>query len=344
VTTSRLLAAMALATLALFVGPSTGFAASTKSPTVVLAQPSGSPGDLVDATLEHWPTGLVTVSVCGNEARRGSQDCDLRSAFSVNMPAGGDMRIRVSLVRPPGSCPCVVRAATTTNATVRLAPIVLNGVPAGAAPPPAAVSVAADGLAVHARVLDGTSSWTSVFGAATSRTLRLTIDNRGVSDTPPLRIIGGVGRDATSGEGFASRLIPPLAGGEHRTVTIPVEMSVPAFGDYVVFGTIYGLDAPVTFRADTDNDPWALELAIPVLLLVGAQLARRRERCRAAREPASLPVLEVPRAEPTEIVLDPLPECSPDVGDRDEERYPTPSYDSRDRETTPAATVAGTLV
>ena len=104
-----------------------------------------------------------------------------------------------------------------------------------------------------------------------------------------LRIVSQVGR-----AGGVSAPIPPatiasLAPGERRTVTLPFEIDAPVFGRYVVTGSVYGLAAPVTFRASTSNDPWALELAPAVFLLVLAQFVRKRERVskRALEEDAT---------------------------------------------------------
>ena len=121
----RVLGALLLGALLLvataIVAPSlvSGAGAAAPEPTLVLGAAEGQIGDLVPVTLEHWPAGLVTLSVCGNNGGRGSQDCDLRSAFTLNMPPGGGMRARVVLVQPPTDCPCVIRASTVTNELVR---------------------------------------------------------------------------------------------------------------------------------------------------------------------------------------------------------------------------------
>jgi hypothetical protein len=330
----RLFGALVFAGIAVLAPSGPGYAAGrVPTPTLVVGVSSGKLGDLVPAALEHWPAGLLTVSVCGNAGRRGSEDCDLRSAFTVNMPAGGGTRVQVALVRPPVDCPCVVRAATQTNEIVRVAPVAIDGVPEGSGTPPAATSVAAGGLVVRARIVDD-GSLTDAFGVGVTRTLRLTLDNRGPSATPPLQVTGGVGRDVESGEAFSSRQLATIPAGARRTITIPIELSTPAHGDYAVFGTVYGLDAPVRFHRGTSADPWALELAVPLLVLVVARVVRRRERRRAAESIA---------AATPELVLEPFPDCSPEVGNGDEGRYPSPSYDPHDRPSQ-TATHAASLV
>ena len=177
------------------------------------------------------------------------------------------MRARVLLVQPPTDCPCVIRASTVTNELMRDAPVTIVGIPTGPAPAPAATSVSAQGVTARAEVIDD-DSWTDAFGVGVTRTLRITLHNRGQSATPSLEIGGGVGRSVEHGESFRTRDMGSLAPGARRSVDIPISLSTPAHGDYVVFGTVYGLDAPVQFRAEATNDPWALWLLLPVSLVV----------------------------------------------------------------------------
>ena len=334
-TARRLLGALVCVGALLAPGAAGAAGAMTESPTLVANALNGQVGDLVPLTLEHWPTGLVTVSVCGNAGARGSQDCDLRSAFTLNMPPGGGMRARVRLVQPPVDCPCVIRAATSTNDLVRDVPIEIVGVPMGTAPPPAATSVSAAGLTARARVLDD-GSWTDAFGVGVTRTLRVTLHNRGPSATPTLDVGGAVGRSVENGESFSTREVGKLAPGARRTVDVPISLSTPAHGDYVVYGTVYGLDAPVRFRAETANDPWALWLLVPLALIVVARILRRRERARRRDAEVGTP----PQTPRTEIVLEPFLQCSPEVGDGDQGRYPSHSYDPDDPRREPAASAA----
>jgi hypothetical protein len=232
----------------------------------------------------------------------------------------------------------VIRAATVTNELVRTAAVTIAGVPSGIAPAPAAMSLSADGVTARARVLDD-ESWTDAFGVGATRTLRVTLQNRGQSATPPLEIGGGVGRGVEDGASFTTREVGRLAPGARRTVDVPISLSAPAHGDYVVFGTVYGLDAPVRFRARTANDPWALFLAVPLVLVVVARILRRRERARKAEADAAA-ISVAPAGPATEIVLQPFPDCSPEVGDGDRGRYPSHSYDPNDPRREPAASAA----
>lgn len=121
------------ASVAPFVPPVTVAAAQTEAggePTARL-QTMESPGGVVTnhIRLEGWrPGSSVTVSICGNGARRGSQDCDLMGAKGVAIPPGGAASLAMRL-QPPMPCPCVIRVVAANNDLLGAFPIELPGVP-----------------------------------------------------------------------------------------------------------------------------------------------------------------------------------------------------------------------
>jgi hypothetical protein len=121
-------------------------------------------------------------------------------------------------------------------------------------------------------------SWYGPLGGPARRTLVLTIANHGTSTLNGLRFVASAGHGRDSASPVAARSLAPIAAGATHVVRLPLDLSAPAFGNYVVFGSVYGLDAPVPFSAKASNEPWGLELLLPLLLLVLAQLARSRER------------------------------------------------------------------
>jgi hypothetical protein len=106
-------------------------------------------------------------------------------------------------------------------------------------------------------------------------------------------------------------------------VRVPVELLAPAWGDYSVFGTVYGPATPVRFSAGTSNEPWGLELALPLLLLVGARIVRRSERKRRETQMALAAAAPL-AADPGHALLQ---ESSPAVGSSDDEGLESPAYD-----------------
>ena len=261
-----------MAALAAFAGLLSGPAAGAASPrpTFVVAPASGGVGDVVQTTFDHWPAGLATIAVCGNGAPGSTAGCDLRSAYTVNVPAGGFALAWVVLLQPPAPCPCVVRVWTSDGSVTRNAPVDIAGVPVAPAPPVPATSTSADGISVDVRVHDRSSAWSAAVGLPLSAELEVTVRNSGQSATPALHLGGGVGRSRGGGDPFPTRTIGPIAPGTARMLRIPVDISGPSWGNYVVYGTLFGLDRQLQFERKTSGDPWALELAIPVLILLYA--------------------------------------------------------------------------
>jgi hypothetical protein len=258
----------------------------------VVSQQAGALGDVVAVTLDGWRASVATVSVCGNSARRGSRDCDLIAAEDVKLSPMEPSTVELRLTRPPVGCPCVIRVSDAGEDTVRTVPIALDGVPLEPQPliDPAS---ARDVLRVSARLLDRGApwpeAWLPAFAGVARRTLLLTMENRGGETITGIRVNVVVGRSRNRGTPVASRRVAPLAAGEHRAIRIPVELDAPAWGDYVVYGTVSGASASRPFATTTTSDPWALELMLPLLLLAAAQFARRRARARRRAEVRSEP-------------------------------------------------------
>lgn len=284
---------------------------------VSLSAPTATPGDEIVVRLDGWHPGVATLSTCGNAATRGSRDCDLLGAQSVKIEPDGATLYDFRVTRPPIGCPCVIRASTPAGRETALAPIALVEVP-DAAPVSDASSATANGIDVAARLRVPASSWPAswfpAFAGPAPRTLVVTVENRNPAEITDLRVSAVVGRDHRSGTPVATRAVGPLAAGARRRISIPVDLPTPTFGDYVVYGDVSGGNIAEPFTTETSNDPWGLELLLPVALLLAAQVLRRRARSRRER-----------------AVVEPLPpsfqECSPEVGADAEERSPWSAYD-----------------
>jgi hypothetical protein len=241
----------------------------------------------------------VTVQVCGNAARRGSQDCDNISARSVPVSDGRSVQFIYTVSTPPVGCPCVLRASTSNSDVVRAAPIDVIGVPSGVQLEPVGGPADASLVSVRAKVADQDlhwpESWYPRFGADAKKDLVVTIVNASDAPVIGLRVVGQVGRKRGSGEPLAKAVGGAVLPGESRRVVVPFDVSAPVWGEYVVSGTVYGAASPIPFRTETSNDPWGLEVAVIVFVLVLVMLARRRER-RAKREAANASILWVPAA------------------------------------------------
>jgi len=280
-------------------------------------------GTSVVVTLEGWDTRVALISVCGNDARRGSRDCALGASNTVAVGADGRGVVDLPITAPPVGCPCVIRVADAFGeGTVRTIPIAIGDFAETTAP--LTDDPGTDGIAVVARLRSSArswpASWFAAFAGPAEQTLVLVVSNGGTTEVAGLRVAAVVGRDRRSGELVAGKELAPLKPGERRRVLMPVRLPAPSFGDYVVYGTVSNLNGALTsFSAETSNDPWALWLVVPAALLVVARLLRRHEKRRAA---VSRPAVQTPRV----IVIPPLPQSSPDVGASSDWRWATPSY------------------
>jgi hypothetical protein len=309
----------ALLLLPAVTGPAVWSAARAEaSPTLQLSVAAADPGDQIVVRIEGLDGAVATLATCGNAGRRGSPDCDLLGAQSVKIEPSQPTLMDFTVTRPPVDCPCVVRAATASDRQVVTAPIAVEGVPDGG-PIVDPASVTRASLHVDAKVATRPrgfpASWASAFAGSAARLLVVTVDNRG-DETRDVRVSAVVGRNRSSGEPLASRHTA-VPGHTRRQITVPFDLPAPAFGDYVVYGDVSSGNDGITFSAAADNDPWALELLIPIALLVLAQCIRWRTR--AARSRARVPA----DAAPDES----FGESSPEVGAGAEERSPSPTYD-----------------
>jgi sortase A len=285
---------------------------------------SVSPGEDVKVFLSGWPQGVVTASACGNNAQRGSTDCDQIGGGSTRVGTSGTETLVTTVLAPPVGCPCVIRATTATGDVVRTAPIDIVGVEQGVNLPPVSQLPDPSALHVRAEIRDANiplpESWYPPFAGPTKRVLVLTMTNSSSADIAGLRVAGAVGHHkAAEGEPIAASIdsIPP---GATRRVRVPFDVGAPVWGRYDVTGSIYGLAAPVNFSVAFSNEPWGLELIVPFALIVIAQFLRRRER--AQRRAAEAAVLS---SYGNDAPL--FAESSPRIGDHDLITFTSDSYD-----------------
>ena len=280
-------------------------------PQVSVSSPTAKVGDMVIVTLNGWPVGPVTVSVCGNRGARGSADCDLEGAQGVGIAnSGTDTIVQLNVGRPPPPCPCVVRVADASNAVVRTVPIELVGIASGpvvASQPPGPL------LDVKARISRGSVSLLDRLkesvGGSVKRTLVLEVKNLGVRSSPQIRGNAAVGRSVDTGEPLAMPVIAPLGPGQTKRYDVPVRLAAPSYGRYRISGIVGGYGVPVRFVTSTSTTPILLialgfALTVDLVVLVVFRLRRRYWRASVgvgdSRQPVpwALPSPVVPALEP----------------------------------------------
>lgn len=101
---------------------------SVTSPSVAVEPGAANPGESVTLTIEGFKARTVTAAICGNEARRGSGDCDMVGSVGIVLDASGDATVSViPVANPPSPCPCVVRVATADFQQVAVSPLKVIG-------------------------------------------------------------------------------------------------------------------------------------------------------------------------------------------------------------------------
>jgi len=255
-------------------------------PTVDVSARAAAVGDTVLVTLQGWPS-TATVSVCGNAAKRGAVDCDQVGAVGVSASLTAPQHRALLITRPPAPCPCAVRTAGAGEQPVATTPIDIVGLPTAPVVDEGAPTAS---LRLSASVVDGASSFfaklQSALGGRTRRTLVLTLTNQTDTLVDGMSGTAAVCRTAQGGEPLQLPTIGALARGQTMTYRVPVSLSAPSFGYYVVYGSIYGGGPPLAFAADTHTQPWGLFVLLVVLVLdIGViwtvRVRRRQEGARS---------------------------------------------------------------
>src|SRR5581483_11995988 len=125
-------------------------------------------------------------------------------------------------------------------------------------------------------------------GGRTRRTLLLRLANGTDEAVNGVTSSAAVGRSAQGGEPLQLPNLDPIPAHQTRTFAIPVSLPPPAFGQYVVYGTIYGAGPPIPFSASTQTKPWLLFFVVVALIVdvIAVLVLRRRRRERVSSLPA----------------------------------------------------------
>lgn len=266
-------------------------ASAPSTPAVLLDRSAARVGEEVVATLTGWPGRSVTLSICGNQALRGSQDCNLVGSETESLQRDGSPSLAaLPVAAPPMPCPCVVRASNRTNDIIAFAPLEVVGHPTGPLVEPAGfepLRVAVDAERSSEGLLDRLRS---ALGGPTAYDVTVTVQNRSGSELDGVTVRGAVRRGTGDDDGAVDATdltFPPvgaLAGGERWTDTARVVLPAPALGRFTLTAVAAGA-GPAATATDRVRPLPLLFFVVLVLFVtdVAAIAGRRLKRRQDAR-------------------------------------------------------------
>lgn len=121
---------LCLVLLSVWSSPILNAQGTSSGPVVTLDRNEIEPEDRVVLNIDGFESMNVTISVCGNEARRGSVDCNMYASEGLKLDTDGTSTvIQIPVAAPPAPCPCVIRVSNRTFDEIAIAPITLIGHP-----------------------------------------------------------------------------------------------------------------------------------------------------------------------------------------------------------------------
>jgi hypothetical protein len=276
---------------------------TVSAPLVELDRYTMRPNDLVTITTAGFTQGGIFATVCGNDALRGSSDCNVAASEGIETRRDGTPDTQVMVVAaPPTSCPCVIRVASSDNTEVAFADITLIGHPVvepvfgpNRSVEPLAVSISAE------PVSEGTLGWVrSSLGGPTEYSVTVTIRNRSNVDAQRVVINGAAGAAIDDIDVVLDLASPGvIARDSEWQETVRAVLPAPVFGTSVWRVDVLSGGPTVRSTDTTSHLPGLLILGIAILLLdlvllLARLVIRRRMRARAgldegeSRRPAAV--------------------------------------------------------
>ncbi|MBA2610159.1 MAG: hypothetical protein H0U92_14575 [Actinobacteria bacterium] len=277
---SRLVRALTWAVaIALSLAAAGPAGAAAPAPSVTLDRASVNLADTILVSLHDWPIyDAVTVSVCGNGARRGSVDCNLTNSQGLGINRFDAQHVTQFAVHaPPFPCPCVVRVSNATQSLLAVTPIAIANFPTA----PIVGDAYRSPLAITLRVRHAPQGFAATvrsrLGGPTSYVVRVTLRNRSTDVLDAITIRARAGRRS----GDQARLVDirgpgQLAPGATWSAERRVTLAAPVLGRFRWTVTASGAGPAATGRATTDHVPVLLYLIVLALIADVAWIVVRR--------------------------------------------------------------------
>jgi hypothetical protein len=248
------------------------------------------PGERVVLTIDGFAAANVTISVCGNEARRGSVDCNMFASEGLKLDTDGTSTvIQIPVAAPPVACPCVIRVSDKTNDEIAIAPITLIGHPVEPLIDPPDLSDALDvTISSHPASSALLSRVRTGLGGPATYEVTVTVKNRSAVPFSSVALAGSVlrGSDQLATLEFDDPgLLEP---GRTWQQVVRAKVPGPSFGALQWRVDVSGAGSVITATETTDQRPTllivlVLFLVADIFLLLIRFTIRRRARREAAK-------------------------------------------------------------
>lgn len=271
----------------------------TDGPAVVPDVTDVEIGQRVRMTITGFEAPVVIMAVCGNEARRGSVDCDNRGSQARETNLDGTPTIgSVVVAAPPAPCPCIIRVTSDTNDEVAVAPITIADHPVAEVVEPSEfvqpLVTEIDAVFIPGGIGDRLRS---SLGGPLRYEVTVTVRNTATYTVEDVRATARYIRVRYTDE----RSIPiddpgPLEAGAIWEDVIEVEVPPLTIGDVLWRLEASGSGAPVIAEDATTYQPVGLYV-VTVVLVIDAlillwRFARRRRARKTTKRPPDNPFLD----------------------------------------------------
>lgn len=263
-------------------------------PSVLVDQPTAKPGERVRVSVEGFDAQYVTVAICGNEARRGSTDCDVVGSKGFELLSDGQLTwTELVVTEPPAPCPCVIRVATPTSDIVSVVPFSVTGHPVEALSGPKPDDPLVEIIVEPKPVSEGAFGWLrSSLGGAADFDVTVSVHNLTQDTLRRVALDGSVGRDEFDiSTTFDLKNPGVLAGGQTSTQVVRVRLPAPTIGTFVWRVSAGGAGPSVVTLVERRETPWTLIVLVGLLIIDIALIMTRWLTARRARRDAEAAAL-----------------------------------------------------
>jgi hypothetical protein len=270
-------------------GPATaaGDDTVTDGPVVSLDRDTVEPGERVVVTLDGFAAPSVTIEVCGNEARRGSSDCNMAASEGLRIDAGDEPTVvQMPIAAPPVDCPCVLRVSSRATGELAIVPVALTGHPVGPVVEGPSLEGLVDITITAAEAPAGlVATVRAALGGPAPYAVTVSVRNRSVETLRAARVSALAQRSATDTVAVIDFDQPgPILPGQTWRQTVTVTVPSPSFGTVTWNASVAGAGPTVKATQATHHQPVLLVVLLMVLVvLVAAVVLRRLVRRRAQR-------------------------------------------------------------